>query len=206
MEKVERINFMKYYIEMTLLPGGDISLYFLWSKVFQQIHLALVELQDDKGQVPVGISFPEYNENTNFLGSKVRFFGATESILNSLDIKKWIQHFNDYVHCTQIRPVPTDKKQFSIFSRKQPGRSHSKLIRTIKRKADRDGISLEEAAKYISNEDDNISLKLPFINLVSLSSGKSFRLFIDKKSGLSDPVNGTYSSYGLCPTTTVPDF
>lgn len=51
---------MKYYLEMTLLPNSDINLFTLWSTLFGQIHLGLVEIQDDQGYVPIGISFPEY--------------------------------------------------------------------------------------------------------------------------------------------------
>ena len=39
---------MKHYIEITLLPNPDINLLSLWSKVFQQIHLGLVEMQDEQ--------------------------------------------------------------------------------------------------------------------------------------------------------------
>lgn len=51
---------MKFYQELTLLPQDEINIYFLWSKTFQQIHLGLVEMQDDQKRVPIGLSFPEY--------------------------------------------------------------------------------------------------------------------------------------------------
>ena len=50
---------MKHYIEITLIDNFDINLFSLWSKVFQQIHLGLVEIQDDQGRVSIGLSFPE---------------------------------------------------------------------------------------------------------------------------------------------------
>ena len=34
---------MNYYREITILPNADISFYFIWQKLYQQIHLALVE-------------------------------------------------------------------------------------------------------------------------------------------------------------------
>lgn len=34
---------MKNYIELTLNPDLETPLYYLWEKLFQQIHLALVE-------------------------------------------------------------------------------------------------------------------------------------------------------------------
>ena len=51
---------MKYFVEMTLLSNSEISLNFIWSKLFGQLHLGLVEMQDDQGRVPIGISFPDY--------------------------------------------------------------------------------------------------------------------------------------------------
>ncbi|MEA1972151.1 MAG: type I-F CRISPR-associated endoribonuclease Cas6/Csy4, partial [Candidatus Cloacimonadota bacterium] len=141
-----RINFMNFYIEVTLLPGADIDLYYLWSKVYQQIHLAFVENQDNNGKVLVGIAFPEYNEEKYQLGSKIRLFAQNESVLGKLDIMKWLKHLSDYVHCTRIRPVPDKIKQLVMYSRKQGNRSQSKLNRTIKRKAEREGISIEKAS------------------------------------------------------------
>lgn len=51
---------MRFYCEITLLPNPEVNLNFLWSKAFQQIHLGLVEMQDDRKQVPIGVGFPEY--------------------------------------------------------------------------------------------------------------------------------------------------
>ena len=50
---------MKYYQELTLLPDMEVELYYIWSNLYTQIHLALVELQDEQGNVPVGDTFPE---------------------------------------------------------------------------------------------------------------------------------------------------
>jgi len=38
---------MKWYIDLTLLPESEIPIYFLWEKVYQQLHLALVEQQEN---------------------------------------------------------------------------------------------------------------------------------------------------------------
>ena len=34
---------MKYYLDMTLLPDTDITLDFIWQKIYQQVHIALVD-------------------------------------------------------------------------------------------------------------------------------------------------------------------
>ena len=99
---------MKYYLEITLLPNPDINLLTLWSKVFQQIHLGLVEMQDNQKRVPIGVSFPEYiiGEKYSVLGGKLRLFAQEETTLARLDAPKWLSRLSDYVHCTGIRSVP----------------------------------------------------------------------------------------------------
>ena len=71
---------MRFYCEITLLPNPEVNLNFLWSKVFQQIHLGLVEMQDEQRRVPIGISFPEYviGEKYSVLGDKLRLFAQDE--------------------------------------------------------------------------------------------------------------------------------
>jgi len=59
---------MNYYQEITLLPNPDINLFSLWSKVYQQIHLGLVKMQDDQGRLPIGVSFPEYANEKDSCG------------------------------------------------------------------------------------------------------------------------------------------
>lgn len=87
---------MKFYIEITLLPGVDIGINFLWAKLYQQIHLALVDMNDGKGSVPVGVAFPQYDTDKNRLGNKLRLFASSESDLIKLDIKKWLNRLLDY--------------------------------------------------------------------------------------------------------------
>ena len=47
---------------------------------------------------------------------------------------------------------------------------------------------------------------LPWLNLRSLSTGQSFRLFIRHGDLLSAPVTGVFSTYGLSATATIPWF
>ena len=65
---------MKCYLNITLRPNADIVLYFLWEKLYQQLHLALVESQDVDEKVSVGVAFPGYNSEKNQLGSQIRIF------------------------------------------------------------------------------------------------------------------------------------
>ncbi len=59
---------MKHYIDIILLPDPEIPLYFLWEKVYQQLHLALVEIKEPDNKVKVGVAFPQYDEQQHQLG------------------------------------------------------------------------------------------------------------------------------------------
>jgi CRISPR-associated endonuclease Csy4 len=194
---------MNYYLEITLLPNVDINLFGLWSKVFQQIHLGLVEMQDGKGQVPLGVAFPEYvvGEKYSLLGGKCRLFAQDETTLARFDATKWLARLSDYVHCTSIRPVPEKLKGYAIYQREQPKTSKERLAR---RYAARHNESYDEALlRY--QEVVHKSVTIPFIRLKSLSNDQTFCLWI-RKTSASESSGTTYSTYGLSAKTTVPEF
>jgi len=61
---------MKYYLDITLLPDAETNLGFLWHKVYQQVHIALVENKVAKNQSEIAVSFPEYGSKAFPLGAK----------------------------------------------------------------------------------------------------------------------------------------
>lgn len=192
---------MKYYIELTLIQNADIAHYFLWEKVFQQVHLGLVEMQDTDQNVQIGISFPEYDKENFRLGSKLRLFAEDESILKEFDIKKWLNRLSDYVHITRIREVPDRKLTYSFYKRELIKHAKERLAR---RKAKRAGIEIDEALRLLKNYKEE-KVKTPFINIKSQSSKQRFKLFILKEE--SDKlVNQGFNSYGLSNISSVPEF
>jgi len=192
---------MKYYIEISLLPSADIGRNFLWEKVFQQVHLRLVEMKTSNGTVPIGISLPEYNTERHELGSKLRLFAADKLLLKTLNAPKCLRRFNDYVHLTRIRPVPDHISSYACYSRQQPKSSKQRLAR---RKAKRERIELEQALKLLEDYQEQ-QLKNPFITMTSQSSGRPFYLFILKQEA-GQPIDQGFSSYGLSRISTVPEF
>ena len=196
---------MKVYQDITLLESPEIPLHFLWEKIFQQVHLALVE-QQKKWQADIGVSFPNYGAELP-LGNKLRLLAKNETLLQQLDLPNWLIRLSDYCHCSSIKAVPS-VTQYACFSRKQFDTNAQRLAR---RRAKRKGESLQQAQKHFSKFVDKKS-SLPFIYLESLSSGtdddhkrKRFRLFIELK--LYDaPKEGRFNCYGLSTTTTVPYF
>ncbi len=214
---------MKSYQELTLLPQDEISIYFLWSKTFQQIHLGLVETQDAQKRVPIGLSFPEYKMGEKFgvLGSKLRLFATDEAALSRFDITRRLSRLSDYVHCTGIRPVPNAVKGYAVYQREQPKTSRERLARRYAKRHNLDyetafNGKIELSAKHDNaigcdktlmsyNEMPHKTITTPFIRLKSLSSGNMFCLWI-KKREIENSVKGTFTTYGLSSVASVPEF
>lgn len=196
---------MKYYLELTLLDSSDFSLYELWSQLYSQVHLALVETKNADDKVSVGVSFPQYRFNVEkklgFLGTKLRLFAQTEEELNQLNIKKWLERLVDYVHITSIRPVPEEKiTGYACFKRKQPKTNAERLARHRVKRGD---VSFDEALARYSNV--VTTTDLPFIHLKSLTSGQPFKLFIEKQPA-EQSASQVFSTYGLSSESSVPEF
>ncbi|MDO9104407.1 MAG: type I-F CRISPR-associated endoribonuclease Cas6/Csy4 [Methylovulum sp.] len=194
---------MKFYMEITLLPNPEVGIHFLWSKVYQQIHLGLVEMQDDQGRVPIGVAFPEYVQGDKYsvLGGKLRLFAEHEATLSQFNASHWLARLSDYVHCTSIRPVPEKLNGYAIYQREQPKASKERLAR---RYAKRHNLSYDAALSCYQPMVQK-SMTTPFIRLESLSAGQAFCLWI-KKTEVSEPAGATFGSYGLSAVSTVPNF
>lgn len=196
---------MNYYQEITIFPLPEISVYSIWSKLYLQLHLALVEIQNLQQIQPVGVSFPQYTfdggATSSFLGSKLRIFAPDVEILTQLDVTKRFSRLHDYIQISQIRAVPENTSRYLCFSRIQV---KSNVQRLARRKAKREGITLEQALTLLEGFKEN-KLKEPFINLNSLSGGERFQLIIQRRD-VQHAVLGSFSSYGLSTVATVPDF
>ena len=204
---------MKHYIEITLIDNTDINLFSLWSKVFQQIHLGLVEIQDDQGQVPIGLSFPEYviGDKYSLLGSKLRLFANDEAMLNQFDAVKWLARLSDYVHCTRIRPVPEKIIGYAIYQREQPKTNPERLARRYARRLAEREKRAEVDADYETaltrySKRHRQTINSPFIQLKSLSSENNFCLWIKKVPIDVQSSTTQFSSYGLSSISTLPEF
>ena len=199
---------MKYYLEVILLPNGEIDLYFLWKKVYQQIHLGLVANKVDENLSAIGVAFPHYNADKYCLGKTLRLFADNKEILEKFNCKKWLDRLAGYVHYTDIRTVPEKINSYAIYSR-----FHSKgqnIQRLARRYAKRNSLTLEQAFQRYSYYVAKRS-SLPFIRLKSLSTSKkndeynSFKLFIEKNL-VEQLIRKGFSTYGLSPLSSVPEF
>jgi len=201
---------MNYYQEITLLPDAEITLGFIWQKLYQQIHLALVENKTGENQSAVAVGFPQYGSRGFPLGSKLRLFARTEETLRQLKTESWLSRLTDYCHVKSIRPVPEGVSQYVCFKRKQ---FKSNLLKEAQRRAKYKNETLEEALQHFQHYEKEC--ELPYINMTSLSMQKAdskasrqYKLFIRRE--ISDaPLQGEFNCFGLSKaknTASVPSF
>lgn len=185
---------MKYYLDITLLPDAEANLGFLWQKVYQQIHIALVENKTSDNRSDIAVSMPEYGAKEFPLGTKLRLLSSSVVKLQRLDAQKWLSRLTDYTHCTSIKEVPSPVTQFVYFKRKQVNSNIERLARRRMRRKDE---TLEQAIAYFSGFEEQ-QTKLPFLNVKSLSGGGQFKLFIEREIVNEPTESGSkFNCYGL---------
>ena len=201
---------MNAYIELTIIPSPEIHVYVIWSKLYTQLHLALVACKETDNTSAVGISFPEYwcEERKGViyggLGAKARLFANNQVDLERLQLEQWLSRLSDYVHISSIKPVPTEKVTgHLIVSRVRTKPSKENLARRYSR---RHGVSEEESLQRLSDYKQYVDDKYtPYVRINSLSGQKVFSLFI-KQQVVATAQEGAYTCYGLSADSTVPNF
>ena len=190
-----------YYQELVLLPHEDVDLYFIWHKLFQQIHIALAANKtiDDKSQI--GVGFFEYHAQNFCLGKRLHLFAENEKLLEQMNCEKWLNRLRDYVHIQSIKPVPDKLDGYACFRHIKLKGNKGKLAR---RRAKRKRETLEQAMAYYEGFEEQSS-NLPYINMISQTNGQRFKLLIEKQEK-NEPHMGLYSCYGLSNSATVPIF
>ena len=212
---------MKYYLDITLLPDAEANLGFLWQKVYQQLHLALVENKVAENRSAIAISFPKYGDKAFPLGDKVRLFAEKQEQLIQLDIGNWLNRLTDYVHYTSIKNVPEPITKYVCFKRKQFKSTEKIRVEADKwapKLAKKLNKPLEDVLTRLNERKYEDKFTLPFINMMSLSSkqelglsnNRQFKLFIEKKVA-NNMKEGVFNCYGLSfreseKTATVPWF
>jgi CRISPR-associated endonuclease Csy4 len=205
---------MKYYLDITLLPDAEANLGFLWQKIFQQVHIALVDNKVGDNESAVALSIPGYklgmSKEKDFpLGDKLRLLASNEDALVKLDIHQWLKRLSDYCHIKPVKPVPGNITKYACFKRK-PVKSIEKKAR---RRAEHLNKPYAEVLAYLREEGRSDKSKLPFINVESQDTKKrveqgvssQFLLFIEQTL-FEQPVKGVFDCYGLSKTATVPWF
>ncbi|ELV08438.1 Hypothetical protein F387_01757 [Wohlfahrtiimonas chitiniclastica SH04] len=203
---------MKYFIELTLLDNRDIALRKLWSKIYDQLHLRLVEAKNLRGQTNIGVSFPEYQSNEvnniHMIGSKLRIFSPSKLSLEQIDLHKYLKHWLDYIHITSIREVPKEINGYAIYKRKRiNGESaiNKKIMQYAAYRAEKENITYEEAVQIYQHWSISQTI-LPYIVINSTTSKQCLRLYIEKIETSSLSTDLFFSTYGLSFESSIPEF
>lgn len=224
---------MRFYQELTLIKTPEITPYFIWSKLYTQLHLALVEQQNPDKKVNFGVSFPEYiyrekdkegNKEFASLGTKLRVFAPSQQELEQLNLTKWLERLTDYVHIKSIQPVPENIDSHLVVKRYRAKTSLEGITRRfMRRESKRTGRELSfDEAKTLQNqrfaEQQGVSVQvaekhyqqpqvknLPFIKMQSLSGSQEFSLIVEQER-VGQSQTGIFNTYGLSRTTTVPSW
>lgn len=183
---------MDYYFDIVLQPDQEMQESVLMNLVYTKLHKGLVTLKSDF----IGVSFPTASLKPGYC---LRLHGSREHLeqLNALD---WLGGLAGYCKVDGIKSVPANA-QFRTFSRKQTNQTNAKLRRLRKRGSISESDIKRYRAKMFAQGLDN-----PYFNLVSQSNGKTYRRFVELGELQGQPTEGTFDSFGLSKSATVPWF
>lgn len=185
-----------HYIDLTLAPDPEVSPPHLLGALYERLHMALVQHRIES----VGVSFPQYSLAPRTLGHGLRLHGR-EAVLEGLMAENWLKGVRDHVRAGTIAHVPAVATHRTVQRRQ----FKTNVERLRRRRMRRKGESAEQAAQAIPASVERRP-NLPYVWIRSRSSGQPFCLFIGMGPLQSEPVPGTYNSYGLSGTTTIPWF
>lgn len=187
---------MDYYLELIVRPDPEFTVPLLLNSFYNKLHALLVE----KEELNIGVSFPDYDEQTKQLGAKVRLYGAQDA-LNIVRRQVHQSGFQDYFEISEIEVVPKTSDYIAV-RRVQVKSSPTRLAR---RYALRHSITLEEALlKYQAMNPKKLSL--PYLVLNSQSTNQQFRLFVKQTVAKEGRILGNFNRYGFSKEATLPRF
>ncbi len=170
---------MKYYQEITILPDPEIDMYFIWQKLYTQLHIALADLYNQHGIDSIGVSFPEYafekkvkEKVITSLGRKLRVFANSKEDLRKLNLDTWLERLDDYVHIKKPNEVG-DKATSYVSVQRYRFKPIELQAQSLAKKLE---ISYEKAMETVENRKPE--MKLPFIKLHSQTNKIDYYLQI----------------------------
>ena len=186
---------MDRYIEFRLFADPEYAPSQIMSVLYGKLHLALAEL----GTGDVGVSFPDADTGRT-PGTRLRLHGTAEALGRLMHIN-WTTGIYDYVAQSPVQPVPADatfRSWYRVQAKSNPERLRRRMMK-------RHGVDAEIAFKQIPDSAAEM-LKLPYVRIKSLSSGRHFRLFFKPGPIERKERQGSFSAYGLSRVATVPWF
>lgn len=186
---------MKYYQEITIIPDPEITAYFIWSKLYNQLHIALADVKNTHGIKSIGVSFPDYHFDSkqgrsSKLGNKLRVFAPNKEDLTKLDLNKWLDRLTDYVHIKPIKDVP-DKVESYVSVHRYRFKPVEVQAQTL---AEKLGISLEDAIETVAKRTPE--KPVPYVRLTSETNKSPYLLKVLQQPA-DEPKSGLFNAYGM---------
>lgn len=183
-----------HYLDIHLLPDPEFAPNQLLGALFAKLHRALVQL----GSGDIGISLPGVGASGP--GTHLRLHGSLPA-LQCLQTLEWLTGMRDHLRLGELTAAPPGCR-YRCVRRVQVDSSPQRLRRRLMQRHD-----LDEAAACQRIPDTSARrTDLPWVEMRSQSSSQRFRLFIDHGPLQDNPCTGTFSSYGLSSTATIPWF
>lgn len=188
---------LTHYFELRAIPQLEITETEVINQVMQSLHQVLVNHQGN-----IAVSFPCYNVHRT-LGGIIRLFGDEAQLQQFRTALLQQTVINDYTLALPIASVPTSVKGYLRLIRVNP-KGQSALRRAEKRLTAQGKWSAEVKSKMVEKW-GSVHLNYPHLHFASKSTGQHFIMWL-KQQKCATAVEGTFNSYGLSKTATVPDF
>lgn len=186
---------LSHYQEITILPDPEITAYFIWSKLYNQLHIALADVKNTHGIESIGVSFPDYyfdskNGKSSKLGNKLRVFAPNADDLTKLDLNKWLARLTDYVHIKPIKDVPVNIESYVSVHRYR-FKPTDVQAQSLAEKLD---ISLDDALATVAKRTPE--KPVPYIRLTSETNKSPYLLKVLQQPA-DTPKSGIFNTYGM---------
>lgn len=189
------MTWLTHFQEITILPDPDIAPYFIWSKLFTQLHIALADVKHNHGIDTIGVSFPDYHyddkkEQSSKLGLKLRVFATSQKDLETLNLAKWLDRLTDYVHIKGIKEVGEKATGF-VSVRRYRFKPIDVQVQSLAQKMQ---VGTDEAAAIVAKRKPE--MKLPFIRMFSESNRTHYPLQVLQRP-YEKEITGSFNVYGM---------
>jgi CRISPR-associated endonuclease Csy4 len=190
---------MKHYLDITLIPSQEVPINIIWSKVYLQFHLAIVEAKKNNENSEIAAYFPNYIFSAKLasIGNKLRVFSKFSIDIDCENFKKHFSRLSDYIHISCVKDVPANINEHAIVSRFRVLAGKKSLE---KRREKRNHLQYKP---IVAKENEMARYNPPWIVLKSLSGKQSFSLFVSQKMAHNEVIDNR-DSYGLSASATVP--
>ena len=188
---------LSHYLDLQLRPDPEITPTQLLAALYARLHRVLVTAPTAPS---IAVGFPGYDASRHTLGECLRLY-ASEAALQPWATGAWLGSLRDHVSMAAPLPVPAHAAHRTL-RRVQVKSSPERLRRRLMK---RHNISEAQARERIPDSVGRAT-DLPYVQMVSTSTGQQFKLFLGLGAALAQPCAGEFNTYGLSATATVPWF